>query len=82
MKVQVHRVTDTPGIGTWGMDTGFINATMDRLPKVGEYVTVRFDRLGKGTWMSTLIREVKTRPGVKIFVTKNSEYHVKKGWTK
>lgn len=80
--IQVKRVGPPTGYNTWGMEQGFVNASVVRFPKVGDYLTFGFDRLGKGQWMTTIVREIKTQPGVKIFITKNAEYHVKKGWAK
>ena len=81
MKVRVRRVADTVGIGTCGMDTGFIPVSIIRLPMKGERITFAFERLSQGVWSTMPIVSVKTRPGVKIYSTESgSEYHIKKGW--
>ena len=83
MKIRIKRVAEIPGIGTWGMDTGFINASVVRFPKKGERIQIMFDKPGKGTWSTMPVVSVKTRPGVKIYGTEHgAEYHMKKGWSK
>jgi len=83
MNIRIKRVSDTPGIGTWGMDTDFINASITRMPKLGERIQISFDRLGKGSWCSLPVVEIKTRPGKKIYVTASgAEYHIKRGESK
>lgn len=80
MRIRVKRVGSPTSYNTWGMEHDFVNATTVRYPKKGEVFVFVFDRVGKGWWTTSNVQEVITRPGEKIFVTRNAKYHVKKGW--
>lgn len=80
MNVQLKRVRSVAWANETTLDLDFQEGSIIRYPKVGETLTFRFNRLGKGEWYTTPIKAIKKRPGVTVLITENSEYHVKKGW--
>lgn len=82
IKVRLKRTGRGIYVDSYNLDKHFMNGSVVRMPKKGEHVMFYFSHLDEGWWMTTRIISIVRRKGLIIFNTKNSRYHMKKGWIK
>lgn len=81
-RIRIKRVKRSPHFNPTRLDDKFVNATIPRIPVVGESLNVVFDRLGYGSWQTTDVIKRRAGKTVVILQTRNSTYHIKLGWGK
>lgn len=63
-------------------DQRFAEGTLAAMPKKGEGMVFYPKRLHNDWWMTSTVTRVKKLKTLLSVQTRNSTYHVKKGWTK
>lgn len=85
IKVRLKRIKHGAYFHSYSLDNHFVNGSVPKMPKKGEHVTFCFNEFGTFNegWLTTT-RVVSVTCGKKliIFNTRNSRYHMKKGWVK
>lgn len=80
IKIQMKRIYSNKDLWTHKIDEKFCAGSVDRLPIPGETIVFHFDRLGKGSWVTTPVQRIEYNGDVMSVITENSEYQIKKGW--
>lgn len=81
MKIQIQRVGHSPGYTAHAIDARPMEATFKGGLRPGRELDLQFSRIGDGEWHTTKIVRVEyLEDGSTLVHTKNSIYHVVKGW--
>lgn len=80
MKVQIKRVKRGTCYNYDRLDSRFVDGSIFRFPEIGEQLVVQYNRPDLGSWITTPIIEIKAKKAILVIKTKNSIYHLKKGW--
>ena len=81
MKIQIQRVGRSEDYNTHPIDTKLMEGTMKGGLRPGREMDIQFARIGDGEWHTTKIVRIEySEDGCQLIHTKNSIYHVIKGW--
>ena len=80
IKVRLKRVKHGSYFYGCTLDEHFVSGGVTEMPKKGKPVIFR--SAGNGGWTTTEVVSVIRGKRLTIFNTKNSRYHIKKGWKK
>lgn len=80
MKAHMKRLKSNPAHGKQLFDTEYVNGSFKRFPQVNEGFLFLFDKINKGWWTTTPLKDVRWYHDRITFKTYNSTYVIRRGW--